>query len=805
MNSPQNPSSAGLSEIQFDLAMMDDFPAMVWGVRLDGTVCYFSKAALSFTGEADIATASASWHDRMHPEDRERCLAAMHGAFASLLPFSVEFRLLRYDGTYRWVVDNGAPMRTADGEVVGYLGVAHDVTEQHSANELRRESARIVRILEATTDYVGMSSASGQTFYLNAAAYQMLGLDPEETPLGHVTERHPEWAQEILKEAIPAAARDGSWTGETALLTSSGEEIPVSQVILAHADAEGTIEFFSTIMRDLSERKREEVARIEAANRYDAAIRASGQVLFDWNSRTNEITYAGDLDGLLGCTAEEMAGGLETLRQLIHPSEIEQFDAEVQRVTGIRDPFHLIFRARHKDTTYRHIEAKGFFFLDREGQFGRMVGFFADVTAAREAEAALYRAHEHLEARVEERTAQLAHAYAANQDRALQQEAVAHLGEQALRGAALSVLLDEAAALVRTILRVDFCSVLQLTADGSELMVTAQVGWPDRATENRVPMGSRSQSGYTLLTREPVVVSDMATETRFEVSHTVKASGAVSGVSVVIDAGESPLGVLAAFTTVRRDFLLEDVHFLQAIANALTAAIERQRGDEDLRRAQHLAESANRAKSEFLSRMSHDLRTPLNAILGFTQLLEAEPQTPSQAESIRHIARAGQHLLRLINQVLDVAQLEPTAPPPELNDFTVAPLAGPPSPQSQETLLYIEDQDLNLRLVERILQQHSHYRLVTAMRGHLGFELARTEHPDLILLDINLPDMRGDDLLVQLKSDPATCDIPVIMVSADSMSARMQQLIRQGACGYVAKPYKVGELLRVIAETLKHN
>jgi PAS domain S-box-containing protein len=569
-------------------------------------------------------------------------------------------------------------------------------------------------------------------------------------------------------------------------------------VILAHTDADGQIEFFSTIMRDLSERKRAEVAGIEAANRYDAAVRASGQVLFDWNSRTSEISYSGDLERMLGCAAEAMQGGLETLRKLIHPSDLDRFDTEIQRVIGTRDPFRIEVRARHADTTYRHIEARGFFFLDREGQFGRMVGFFSDVTVAREADEALREAHENLEARVEERTAELARAYAANQERALQQEAVAHLGQQALRGASLDALLDEAVALVRTILRVDFCSVLQLSPDGSELVVTAQEGWPEAHTGNRVFIGPRSQSGFTLEYRAPVVVPDMAAETRFTPSDTVKDNGIVSGVSLVIDAGESPLGVLCAFSKTRRDFAPEDVHFLQAIANALTAAIERQRSDESVLHAYQMAEEANQAKSKFLSRMSHDLRTPLNAILGFAQLLEAEPHTPSQAESIGHISRAGHHLLKLINEVLDVSQLAPGAPKPAATP--ALPAAG--NPHTTKTVLYIEDQDLNLRLVERILQQHTQYRLITAMFGETGLNLARTDHPDLILLDINLPDMRGDDLLVQLKADDATRNIPVIMVSADSMSARMQQLIGQGACGYVAKPYKVTELLRVIAETL---
>ena len=103
--------------------------------------------------------------------------------------------------------------------------------------------------------------------------------------------------------------------------------------------------------------------------------------------------------------------------------------------------------------------------------------------------------------------------------------------------------------------------------------------------------------------------------------------------------------MLGAFTATPRTFAQDDVHFLQTVANVLTAAIERQRAEESIRLAREQAETANRAKSEFLSRMSHELRTPLNAILGFTQLLELDQPTPSQAESVSHISRAGQHLL----------------------------------------------------------------------------------------------------------------------------------------------------------------
>jgi CheY-like chemotaxis protein len=86
--------------------------------------------------------------------------------------------------------------------------------------------------------------------------------------------------------------------------------------------------------------------------------------------------------------------------------------------------------------------------------------------------------------------------------------------------------------------------------------------------------------------------------------------------------------------------------------------------------------------------------------------------------------------------------------------------------------------------------------------GHAGLDLARKEVPDLIMLDLNLPDMTGDEVLHRLKADPAVRHIPVIMVSADAMGERIDQLLRLGASGYLTKPYKLEEFLRTIEEML---
>ena len=521
--------------------------------------------------------------------------------------------------------------------------------------------SRFARIFEATTDIVAMMDRSGRLLYLNAAGRRLLDL-PETAVVAEHTLRdlHPEWAYEILvQEGLPSAQAAGSWSGETALLSAAGREYPVMQVVLSHVGVNGEVEFISTICRDISDDKQKELERIEWANRYNAAIRASGQVVFDWDTLSGEITYGGDFEKLIGFSSEEMSGGMERLRRVIHPEDLASFDVRIEIATMTRDPFEHTFRAYRKGGGEIILHAQGCFFLDRQGQIGRMVGFLKDVTRERLAERAIQSANERLEQRVTERTSELGRVNLELKNSALRQAAVSRLGQRALAGQSLGELMFDAAKTVREMLPCDCTSILHYDENEGVFKALAEIGWgPDDNHRRPILGGAHSMSGYTVQTGEAIVSNDLRRETRFQLSESVKAAGFRSGITACIKTGDRPLGVLASFTLQPREFSDDDVSFGQSIANVLTAAIDRYEADEAIRRARADAESANRAKSEFLSRMSHELRTPLNAILGFTQLLEMEEHTGNQAESIEHISRAGRNLLELINEVLDIARLD---------------------------------------------------------------------------------------------------------------------------------------------------
>ena len=158
-----------------------------------------------------------------------------------------------------WVDAIKTPVRNADGEVTGLLGILWDVTARREAEARLQRQADI---LENTPDYVAMADLSGTLTWINPAGLSLLGLpaDQDSRRLS-VRDTHPEWAARlILEKGLPTAMREGIWMGENALRDRDGCEIPVHQVIVAHRDAAGTVLHVSTIARDLSERKKAEEA-----------------------------------------------------------------------------------------------------------------------------------------------------------------------------------------------------------------------------------------------------------------------------------------------------------------------------------------------------------------------------------------------------------------------------------------------------------------------------------------------------------------------------------------------------------------
>jgi len=118
-------------------------------------------------------------------------------------------------------------------------------------------------------------------------------------------------------------------------------------------------------------------------------------------------------------------------------------------------------------------------------------------------------------------------------------------------------------------------------------------------------------------------------------------------------------------------------------------------------------------------------------------------------------------------------------------------------------VLYVEDNIPNLKLIQRLLAHRPEVRLLPAMQGRLGLDLARQHRPHLILLDLHLPDIQGDEILNRLQDDPETRHIPVVVISADATPGQVERLLAAGARDYLTKPLNVQKLLSVLDDLLQ--
>ena len=118
---------------------------------------------------------------------------------------------------------------------------------------------------------------------------------------------------------------------------------------------------------------------------------------------------------------------------------------------------------------------------------------------------------------------------------------------------------------------------------------------------------------------------------------------------------------------------------------------------------------------------------------------------------------------------------------------------------SAKTILYVEDNELNRKIVRDLLRRTS-YRLIEAPDGESGMAVAREQHPDLILMDIQLPKVSGIEATRTLRGEPATADTPIIAITSFALSGDEQRAKDAGASAYLAKPYSPFDLLTRIRQ-----
>ena len=429
------------------------------------------------------------------------------------------------------------------------------VSERGRAEDALQENEVVLKAtLEATADGILVVNSNSQVLYANARFGEMWRVPKKLLEAGDAEQlRHAVADQLEEPEAFLSGLRELYETPRETFDALSFRDGRMFERLSRPLMREGKVAGRVWSFRDITERKCAEEALRESEERlrdifeagFEGIVITENGMIIDANPQIEKM-FGYEVSEAIGLSVLELAA--EESRDLIR-----------QRIRLHRDePYEAV--GLRKDGSSLHVELLG---RDHTYQ-GRLVRAVAirDITERKRAEEALM-AREH------------------------QQAAVAGLGQRALTGLDLSALLDETVVLLAQVLKVEYCKVLQLLPDGSAFLLQSGVGWNEGYVGHAtVGAEAESQAGYTLRYDEPVVVEDLSKETRFSEPPLLAEHGVVSGMSVIIQGPDRPYGVLGAHTTRRRTFSEDDTHFLQAVANVLGEAIERERAEEALRESE---------------------------------------------------------------------------------------------------------------------------------------------------------------------------------------------------------------------------
>lgn len=685
-----------------------------------------------------------------------------------------EKRYLTKAGESVWTRVTLSTIRDQAGNLLSDLAIVEDIRDRkrleaahtQAITDLEQSERRHRTLLKALPDLLLRMNREGQ-FLDFVAPDNMQVLHGSHTLIRSVYDLLPQGVAAQRMQYVHQALTTRQPQVYEQTLFNGAEPLTEEVRIVPDGDDEVVV-----IVRDISDRKRAEAeqqrlsqAVAEWRDRYEIAAEASGQVLFEYNLATNFATWGPNTRTIFGYPIEAMPQGLKAFMALIHPDDRAIFQAIVDNDRTATAPYAVEFRFRNAQGAYQWIEERGMTRYNAQGEAIQVIGYLADISDRKQTELALQQLNTELEARVQLRTAELAHSEAAL--RTIFDNVYDAVFLQDLDGNFLNVnnrALELVGATREQLIGASIVAVSSPEAPIEQLPeMFAQLTdadyldfeWPSQRIDTQTTFESEVHSKRITLANQPFmlsVVRDISERKRLErdrarvlaileaspdfigiarpngqviwtnqqaqrirnlppdgvpaMQHyhppwaskkvlqegvpTAQRDGIWIGETALLDAADqeipvsqlilahySATGELEYVSTIMRDIsdLKRAEHELRQTNAKLESRVAQRTAE--LVDAKEAAEAANRAKSIFLANMSHELRTPLNAILGFSQLMAQDALlSEARLDELRIIRRSGEHLLALINDILEMSKLEAGRVTFEPSPFSLPQLLG---------------------------------------------------------------------------------------------------------------------------------
>jgi PAS domain S-box-containing protein len=725
----------------------------------------------------------------IHPDDvdlvRQRLAQVASGDQQGV---AVEFRFLHRDGSWRWLEAIGSAQweyfRPETGEdanektLSGFVINSRDITaRKHMEAELREEQERFFNAFDLSPIGIALVAPDGRWLRVNRALCAIVGYDQGElltTDFQNLT--HPDDLAadlEMVRQLL--AGECSSYQLEKRYLHKNGGEVWVTLNVSLVRDEGGAPQYFISQIRDITEAKRveERLRLLESAvvNANDAILITEARPIDEPGPR---ILYANEaFTRETGYTPEEVIG--RTPRLLQGPDTSRAALDEIRAALEKWRPSLTQVLNYRKDGTPFWVELSIVPVADEKGWYTHWVSIQRDITEQKQNAAALSAAKEEAEK--------------ANRAKSEFLSRMSHELRTPLNAILGFGQLLEMAELPQE----DLESARQITRAGRHLL----------ALINEVLDISRIETGQLAVSLEAVSLDEVLAESLGLVRPLAAETG------VLLPATDPlQIGIYDEEVFVRAD----RQRLRQVLINLLSNAIKYNRNGGSVGIA---TEETDGDKIRLGIRDTGPGIAPENLERVFTPFDRLGAEN-GEIEGTGIGLPLSQRLTQLMNGVLSVESqlgsgttfwLElPRALDPALSPSPQQSLARANVLSAVETrwlLLYVEDNLSNLQLLQRVLAHRPEIKLINAKDGAQGLELARAHRPNLILLDLHLPIMQGQDVLHRLRADENTRDLPVIILSADATPGQVERLISAGAQAYLTKPFNVRELLRALSEHMR--